>query len=182
MKFNESKEIPPEHRIPDEDILNTINTFIFAGTDTTSLALTWSLFLVSRYQDVQTRLRNDLLSLLPATPLQDLTSDEVQSLYTDIAQLPYLDNVTKEVLRLIPPIHSSLRVATRDDHIPISSPIKRKDSSGNVVLDDAQSIFVPQGTFIYVPIEGFNLDKEFWGETAWTFKYAIHFLPVSTNA
>ncbi|KAI0090301.1 cytochrome P450 [Irpex rosettiformis] len=169
LKFNESSEIPPEHHIPDEDILNTINTFIFAGTDTTSLALTWSFFLLSHYPDIQTRLRNELLFVLPTTPLQDLTADEVQSLYTAIAQLPYLDNVTKEVLRLIPPIHSSLRVATRDDYIPISSPIKRKDKNGNISLDDARSIYVPKGTFIYVPIEGFNLDKELWGESAWAF-------------
>ena len=170
MKFNESNEIPPEHRIPDEDILNTINTFIFAGTDTTSLALTWSFFLLSHYPDIQTRLRNELLSVLPTTPLQDLTIDEIQSLYTAVSELPYLDNVVKEVLRLIPPIHSSLRVATRDDHIPISSPIKRKNKDGSIVLDDAQSILIPKGTFIYVPIEGFNIDKEFWGETAWKFE------------
>lgn len=143
---------------------------MFAGTDTTSLALTWAFYLLSRYTEIQTRLRNDLLSLLPATPLENLTQDEVQSLYAAISDLPYLDNVVKEVLRLIPPINTSIRVAMRDDHVPISSPIKRKDKYGNVILDDAKSIFVPKGTFIHVPIEGFNLDKEFWGETAWHFK------------
>ncbi|KAI0703752.1 cytochrome P450 [Cytidiella melzeri] len=169
LKFNESKDIPPEHRIPDEDILNMINTFMFAGTDTTSIALTWSLYLLSHYQDVQTRLRNDLLPLLPTTPLENLTQDEVQSLYAAIADLPYLDNVIKETLRLIPPVHSSIRVAMRDEHVPISTPIKRKDKDGNVVLDDAKTICIPKGTYIHVPIEGFNLDKELWGETAWSF-------------
>lgn len=143
---------------------------MFAGTDTTSLALTWTLFLLSRYPEMQTRLRDELLAVLPTTPLENLTQDEVQSLYSTIADLPYLDNVIKETLRLIPPVHSSIRVAMQDDHVPISSPLKRKAADGTVVLDDAKSIMVPKGTCIHVPIEGFNLDKELWGESAWEFK------------
>ena len=107
---------------------------------------------------------------MPSTPIEHLTQDEVQSLYTTIADLPFLDNVIKETLRLIPPVHSSIRVAMQDDIVPTSSPLKRKDRNGNVILDDAKSILVPKGTFIHVPIEGFNLDKELWGESAWHFK------------
>ncbi|KAI0337211.1 cytochrome P450 [Trametopsis cervina] len=169
LKSNSSTEIPPEQRISDEDILHTINTFMFAGTDTTSLALTWTIYLLSHFADVQTRLRNDLMALLPDTPLEKLTQEETQSLYAAIAEVPYLDNVIKETLRVIPPMHSSIRVATQDDAVPISSPIKRKDELGNIVLDEATRVFVPKGTMIHVPVEGFNLDKEFWGETAWNF-------------
>lgn len=170
MKSNTSVDIPPEQRISDEDILNTINTFMFAGTDTTSLALTWTLFLLSRYPETQTRLRSEVLSVAPSTPFEHLTQDEIQSLYSVIADLPYLDNVIKETLRLIPPVHSSIRVAMQDDILPTSSPLKRKGKDGNIILDDAKSIFVPKGTFIHVPIEGFNLDKELWGDNAWHFK------------
>jgi cytochrome P450 len=147
-----------------------INTFMFAGTDTTSIALTWCFYLLSHYPEIQSRLRSELSPLLPTTPLENLTQDEIQSLYAAIAALPYLENITKEVLRIIPPVHSSIRVAMRDDHVPISSPIKRKDKNGNVVLEEARTVLVPKGTFIHVPIEGFNLDKELWGETAWKFE------------
>lgn len=146
---------------------------MFAGTDTTSLALTWTLFLLSRYRDMQTRLRTELLAVLPTTPLESLTQDEVQSLYATIADLPYLDNVIKETLRLIPPVHSSIRVATQDDLVPISSPLKRKAKDGKVIFDDSKSILVPKGTFIHVPIEGFNLDRGLWGESAWHFKWVL---------
>lgn len=170
MKSNTSVDIPPEQRVSDEDILHTINTFMFAGTDTTSLAMTWALWLLSRYPHMQTRLRTELLAVLPATPIESLTPDEIQSLYSAIADLPYLDNVIKETLRLIPPVHSSIRVAMQDDVVPVSTPIKRKAKDGSVLLEEVKSILVPKGTFIHVPIEGFNLDKELWGESAWEFK------------
>lgn len=171
MKSNSAVDLPPEQRISDEEMLHMINTFMFAGTDTTSLAMTWILFLIAKYPDVQRRLRAELLSVIPSTPIESLTEDEVQSLYATIAELPYLDNVIKETLRLIPPVHSSIRVATQDDMVPTSSPLKRKMPDGTVIEEDVKQILVPKGTYIHVPIEGFQLDKELWGDSAWTFKY-----------
>jgi cytochrome P450 len=143
---------------------------MFAGTDTTSLALTWILYLLAVYPDVQDRLRTELLSVTPPEALNALTPDEVETLYASVAELPYLENVIRETLRLIPPVHSSIREAMKDDVVPVSSPLKRKGPDGKAWEEDVKQILVPKGTFIHVPIEGFNLDKELWGETAWTFK------------
>lgn len=85
-----------------------------------------------------------------------------------VADLPYLDKVTKESLRLIPPLHSSIRVATKDDVIPTSSPIKRTMPDGSV-QEDWDGVHVQKGSFIHVAVEGFNMDKEFWGDDAWMF-------------
>lgn len=169
LKSNSSIDIPPEQRISDQDILHNINTFMFAGTDTTSLALTWILYLCAVYPDVQDRLRTELLPVLPPAPVESLTEDEIQSLYASVAELPYLENVIREAMRLIPPVHSSIRVATKDDMVPVSTPIKRKAADGVITEEAVSQIFVPKGTFIHVPIEGFNLDKGFWGPTAWGF-------------
>ncbi|PSR79569.1 hypothetical protein PHLCEN_2v6980 [Hermanssonia centrifuga] len=169
LKSNSSVDLPPEQRISDEDILHMINTFMFAGTDTTSLAMTWTLYLLAKFPVVQDRLRTELRSVLPSTSLESLTQDEIQSLYATIADLPYLDNVIRETLRLIPPVHSSIRVATKDDVVPASSPFKRKSADGTMVEEDVKQILVPKGTFIHVPIEGFNHDKGLWGEDAWNF-------------
>ncbi|KAJ3558398.1 hypothetical protein NM688_g949 [Phlebia brevispora] len=169
LKSNSSVDLAPEQRISDEEMLHMINTFMFAGTDTTSLAMTWTLYLLAKYPDVQTRLRTELLSAMPSTPIESLTEDEIQSLYAVIAELPYLDNVIKETLRLIPPVHSSIRVAMQDDMVPTSSPLKRRTADGEIVEEHVKQIHVPKGTFIHVPIEGFQLDKEIWGESAWSF-------------
>ncbi|ETW80421.1 cytochrome P450 monooxygenase 43 [Heterobasidion irregulare TC 32-1] len=163
LKSNVATDLPEEQRISDDDILHNINTFMFAGSDTTSLALTWTLVLLAKFPDWQIRLRNELLSIRPSTPHATLCADEVESLYTVLSALPLLHNVCRESLRLIPPVHSSLRVATRDDVVPVSAPFTSKDG----ILRD--SILVPNGTFVHIPVEAMNLDKEIWGPDAWQF-------------
>jgi len=79
-------------------------------------------------------------------------------------ELPFLDNVMKETLRLIPPVHSSLRVAMKDDFIPTRYPVKMRNG------EERYGIPIEKGQFVHVAMEGFNLDKSVWGEDAWTFK------------
>ena len=40
----------------------------------------------------------------------------------ELNALPYLDAVLREVLRLYAPVPNTVRVATRDDVIPVSKP------------------------------------------------------------
>lgn len=141
---------------------------MFAGSDTSSLSVTWILYLLSVYPDVQTRLRAELLSIAPIVPLESLTQDEIASLYTKIAELPYLENVIRETLRLIPPVHSSIRVATQDDIVPTSTPVKLSTPDGG--SEEADSFLMPKGSCVHVPIEAFNLDREVWGPDGWQFK------------
>lgn len=69
-------------------------------------------------------------------------------------------------------MHSSLRVAMRDDDVPVSFPVweKQEDGSFKEGLSGTGSVRVPKGSFVHVPVEGFNLDKGVWGEDAWKFK------------
>ncbi|KAF9241638.1 cytochrome P450 [Melanogaster broomeanus] len=145
LKSNLATDLPPDQRISDEDILHNINTFISP--------------------DMQTRLRAELLDIVPSTPTLRLTTDEIESLHVALSNLPYLNNVTRESLRLIPPVHSSLRVATQDDVIPTSYPVRLSDGS----VSDQRSIRIPKGSFVHVPVEALNLDKGIWGEDAWEF-------------
>ncbi|KAF8134634.1 cytochrome P450 [Boletus edulis] len=165
IKSNMATDLPPDQQISDEDILHTINTFMFAGSDTTSLALTWTLLLLARHPEIQTRLRAELLNIMPSTPLSLLTTEEIESLYTILSDHHYLNNVVRESLRLIPPVHSSLRVATRDDEMPTSYPVHLRDGS----ISDHKSISIQKGDFVHIPIEAFNLDSGIWGDTAWQF-------------
>ncbi|KAJ8456141.1 hypothetical protein ONZ45_g18812 [Pleurotus djamor] len=164
LKANRAVDLPPEQRISDEDILHNINTFMFAGSDTSSLSLTWMLFLLAQHPIIQDKLRAELQTL--PSPSNSLTSDEIESLFNDVSQLHYLDNVVREVIRLIPPVHSSIRVATQDDEIPTSYPVHRSDGTVDLAK---RSVRVPKGSFVHVPVEAFNLDKEFWGADAWEF-------------
>ena len=167
MKSNAAKNLAPEDRLSDDDIFHNVNTFLFAGTDTTSVGLTWTLYLLAQNPNLQTRLRNELLTVVPAVSISKLTEEEIHSLSGSISNLSYFHNVIKESLRLVPPVHSLPRVTTKDDQVPTMYPVH--DGHGNI-MEGKRSITVPKGTFVHIPIEGFNLDKEVWGEDAWEFK------------
>jgi cytochrome P450 len=143
-----------------------VNTFLFAGSDTMSLTLSWTLLLLARHDHIQCRLRKELLSVTPGTNIQDLTEDEIQALFAAISDLPYLHNVLRESMRLVPALHSSLRVATKDDQIPTSYPIRDRKGS----LQAGAHVYIPKGSFVHVAVEAMNLDKEIWGPDAWEFK------------
>ncbi|KAJ6586826.1 cytochrome P450 [Mycena vulgaris] len=168
LKSNAATDLPPEYKISDDDILNNINTFMFAGSDTSSLSMTWTLLLLAQNPDIQDRLRTELLSIAPEFPstLSDLSEDQIQSLHTALSALPLLHNVTRESLRLIPPLHSTLRVATQDDEVPTMYPVHNRDGTVN---ESKHSFIVPKGTFVHVSVEAFNLDKAVWGDDAWDF-------------
>ena len=169
VKANMATDLPADQRISDVDILHNINTFMFAGSDTSSLSLTWTLNLLAQNSVIQERLRAELLSVTPASSIElsKLTEDEIQSLHTIISDLPYLHNVTRECIRLIPPVHSSLRVATQDDQVPTVFPVHHRDGT---IVTDKSFVHVPKGSFVHVAIEGFNLDKGIWGDDAWEFQ------------
>jgi cytochrome P450 len=154
VKANIDPSLPASQRISDEEVMYQINTFLFAGSDTTSLALTWTFQLLAQNLSVQDRLREELLAISANTP-----DEPGASFSQEIDALPYLDKVCRESLRLIPPVHSSIRAASKDDVLPAT--------------DKPEGIKIAKGQFIHVAIEGFNLDKDAWGEDAHEFKYVI---------
>ena len=86
-------------------------SFLVAGHETTSTATTWCLFALTQAPEVQQKLREELLSVGTERP----TMDQLQA-------LPYLDAVVRETLRLHAPVPATLRVAKKDDMIPVAEP------------------------------------------------------------
>lgn len=187
VRSNLSPDTPVSQRIKDEDILNQINTFLFAGSDTTSLAVGWTLHILSERSDVQTRLRDELSTLRKHQPSNDdlfhshshpHSHSPSDAFFSLIDKLPFLDAVCRESLRLVPPVHGTIRVAKRDDFIPISEPLryeKRPRSwswfwSGGKELVEVEGISIKKGEYVHIPIEGLNLAKQVWGEDAHEFK------------
>ena len=152
MISNASTDLAPEQRISEEDILHNINTFMFLGADTTSLAVTWTLLMLARHPSIQVQLRAEMCGL----PRPGNTGDDaVLTHHREIAAAPFLDKVCRETLRLVPALHSFLRVATQDDVLP--------DSKGG------EGFCIRKGTIVHVPVEAMNMDREIWGEDAWNF-------------
>ncbi|KAG2038389.1 cytochrome P450 [Suillus americanus] len=115
--------------------------------------LLWALIELSRHPDVQSSLREELL-VFGADP----TYDQLK------ANLPYLDAVVHEVLRLHPPVVEILRLAAADDVIPLSELVRTK--SGEMT----DSISIAKGTFITIPVAAINRSLAIWGPDAKEFK------------
>ncbi len=86
----------------DVELLGQTTTLLIAGHETSSNALTWTLFLLSQHPEVQADLVDELESVLhgDAPAVEQLRS------------LPLLERVVKESMRLIPPGALTSRVAT----------------------------------------------------------------------
>ncbi len=72
-------------------------TFILAGMDTTSNALSRTLHALAQHPSVQERLRAEILEAREASNGSDISHD-------DLVKLPYLDAVCRETLRLYAPV------------------------------------------------------------------------------
>ena len=79
--------------------------------------MTWALYDLTQHKHVQTKLREEVSNILTDNPTMD-----------DLNELPYLDAVVREALRLHPPVSTLPRAAEKDDFIPLNTPFK--DSKG----------------------------------------------------
>ncbi|THV01377.1 cytochrome P450 [Dendrothele bispora CBS 962.96] len=153
LRSNMDTQLPENQRMSDEDVVSQVPTFLVAGHETTSTGTTWALYSLSLNKDVQTKLREELFTLSTDSP----TMDELNS-------LPYLDAAVRETLRVHAPVPSTVRVAVKDDIVPLGTPYR--DVNG--VTHD--SILVEKGQTIFIPILAMNRDPKLWGEDAKEFR------------
>ncbi|EPS98326.1 hypothetical protein FOMPIDRAFT_1024652 [Fomitopsis schrenkii] len=153
IKANMSTDIPENQRLSDDDVLAQVPTFLVAGHETTSTGTIWSLYALAQAPEVQAKLREELWSV----PTENPTMDELNA-------LPYLEAVVRETLRVHAPVSETIRVAAKDDVVPLERPYV--DTQGNV----CDHIRVPKGTRFSIPILAMNRSKEFWGADAHEFK------------
>ncbi|XP_058796932.1 cytochrome P450 4C1-like isoform X3 [Phymastichus coffea] len=77
-----------------DEIREQVDTFTFAGHDTTATAICWTLFALGNEPEIQNNVRKELRNVFDG--------DNYNSVGTKLMQLKYLDCVIKETLRLYP--------------------------------------------------------------------------------
>ncbi|KAJ7864182.1 cytochrome P450 [Mycena leptocephala] len=152
VRANTSKDLPANQRLSDEDVIAQVPTFLVAGHETTSTAVTWALFALTQNPTAQQRLREEVLSI----PTDRPTMDELNA-------LPYLDCVVRETLRMYAPVPATSRSAFRDDVVPLGTPVT--DTRGKV----HESLRIRKGENILIPILALNHDVDIWGPDAMEF-------------
>ncbi|KZT04037.1 cytochrome P450 [Laetiporus sulphureus 93-53] len=140
-----------EDRLPEDELLGQMSTFIFAGMDTTSNALARTLDLLAKHPEVQEKLRAEI---------QEARRNNEEIPYDQLVELPYLDAVCRETLRVCAPVPFLVRNTGKDMVMPLSTPIRGNDGT---MMNE---IPVPKGTGILIGILACNRNAEIWGPDA----------------
>ncbi|KAI0052745.1 cytochrome P450 [Auriscalpium vulgare] len=152
--IQERQNSPDADKLSDEELIAQMGTLIFAGHDTTSVALCRTLHVLALNLEQQERLREELLR----AP-RSAHGDEDLS-YNQLSALPYLDAVCKETLRLYSPVTQLHRVPRQDAIVPLSRPVC------GVNKTQIDRLTVKAGTLVVVGAASVNRDPEIWGSDA----------------
>ena len=94
-------------RLSEKELRDQLVTLFLAGHETTSHALTWTLYLLSQNPRAERALHDEL----------DQVLGDRDPTYEDLARLPYAEQVIHESMRLYPPVYSVARKAHEDTSI-----------------------------------------------------------------
>lgn len=157
MKANMAKDVRASEKLDDAELLGQMTTLLLAGHETTSTLTTWLLSVIGEPEmiHIQDKLREEI---------EDTFAGRDELDYDTLMAMPYLDMVTKEILRFRSPVTSTMRTASKDDVIPLSKPYKTKDGKGAF-----DSVVAFKGQDIIIPIQIINRLESLWGEDAHKF-------------
>ncbi|GFY67265.1 cytochrome P450 4V2 [Trichonephila inaurata madagascariensis] len=119
--------------LSEEDICEEVNTFVSAGYETVSLTMTWALYLIGLYPDVQAKIHEELDRIFGSDVDRYVTE-------SDLNDLKYLDCVLKETKRVYAVV-------------PIIGRFLREDT-------DICGYTIPKGSNCFILISSLHKDKE----------------------
>ncbi|CAD7014193.1 unnamed protein product [Ceratitis capitata] len=118
-------------------ICEEVDTFMFEGFDTTSMALIFTLMNLSLYQEMQEQCYQEIL---------ECVEDDLQKLDVNVlGKLKYLECFIKETLRLYPSVPGIMRKVMQDTSL-------------------ANNVFLPAGTEISIHIFDIQRDPRYFPE------------------
>ncbi|KAG0694944.1 cytochrome P450 [Suillus ampliporus] len=158
-------------QLTDAELLGQMNVMVFAGLDSTTSALSHCVYLLAENPLAQARLRSEIRDAIGCMSLaQDGSSSFEQEnpllnlSYDALMNLPFLDGVVKETLRLYPSFPHMPRQVGKSTTLPVQFPVR--SSSGAEV----SAIVVPEKSFIVISILAANRNRTIWGDDAHEWK------------
>ncbi|KAJ6594703.1 cytochrome P450 [Mycena capillaripes] len=139
--------------VPDEEIPVHLRTILFATQDTSGRALDWILYKLAQMPDFQQELRTEI-QLASANGTDDLDYDN----------MPLLNAIINEGLRLYSPLPLAERIATEDCVLPLSDPIRTSDGV------HISELPIKKGQRFYIAIASYHRLTSVWGPDAGEFR------------
>ncbi|XP_021267471.1 cytochrome P450 3A29-like isoform X4 [Numida meleagris] len=121
--------------LSDEEILAQALSFVFAGYETTSSALSYISYHLATHPDVQKRLQDEIDASLP---------NKAAPTYNAVMQMEYLDMVVNESLRLYPPLGRIDRICKK--------------------TVEFNGVTIPKGMVVMIPVYVLHHDPTYWPE------------------
>ncbi|XAR58613.1 hypothetical protein NMG60_11014084 [Bertholletia excelsa] len=94
-------------------VVDIVISFILAGRDTTSAALIWFFWLVSRHPDVEDQI------------LREINEKSEATIYEEVKDMVYTHATLSETMRLYPPVPADGKEAMEDDILPDGTKVKK---------------------------------------------------------
>ncbi|XP_070533063.1 cytochrome P450 4C1-like isoform X2 [Ptychodera flava] len=120
--------------LSDQELQDQVITFMFAGQETTSTGLTWTLHCLAHHPEIQDKVRNEILSVLPS-------ADDIIT-WEHLEKMHFLKAVVNESLRLFPPV-----------------PLVPKQSENDDMIGQ---YYIPGGTFLLLQIGAMHRCADVW--------------------
>jgi len=154
-------------RLADAELLGQMNVMVFAGLDTTTSALSRCVYLLAKNPHAQARLRREIRDAVGSasvakddSPISEHEDPLLSLSYDALMNLPFLDGVVRETLRLYPSLPLMSRRATKATTLPLQFPVR--SSSGAEI----SAIPIPEKSFVIISILAANRNRTIWGDDA----------------
>lgn len=143
------------------DLLDEAITLLFAGQDTSAATLSWTLHLLSLHPKIQQRAADEVRSVLDTVKSGETSTQlDISTKVTKnmITQMPYLDAVIKESMRLYPVAPFIVRKLTTS----ITIPTETKTAAHPTQSTSNGAISLPEQTFACIWIYALHRNPKLW--------------------
>jgi cytochrome P450 family 4 len=139
--------------IDSEGIEEEVDTFMFAGHDTTGIAITFILFLLAHHPEAQEKILEEIRETKESSGTDDI-------LFNDLNNMKYLERVIKECLRIYSPVPFIARRITEEVEYGIKMLIVNSPTSYKHILILSDGFILPADTIIHFHIYDLHHDPE----------------------
>ncbi|XP_022103239.1 phylloquinone omega-hydroxylase CYP4F11-like isoform X2 [Acanthaster planci] len=132
-----------------KEMVDEVNTFLFAGHETTATSMTWFLYFLSKHPEHQTKIREEVEEILAGRDSERIT-------VKDLSRLEYMTMAIKESLRMMP-----------------AGPLISRTLTAPYTVD---GVTIPQGTMVGICLHQLHHNPTVWGDDHMEYKPS-RFLP-----